>query len=296
MDSRNHETVTFSVPMVEAISRGESLDLRDSDIDAEAVLSMIRDETATPEVRCPSPTPSHDVLGHVDDPPPSHRTLLAAAARSRGHVAPQRPQYDAVIARLDSLNVSTVNVETARKRVADAGNDETRLREQMATLRGQLQARRETGADTESVTTALADTAARLSEVETERVAAEQTLARQEQRAVDAREMRQRRLELQDEAANLERQMRASLAEQLTPVFDDAVAVVDEHRNFAADADADGDATEDGTGDDGGRTSVTTHLAAVCLADLRAPVVVSPPVFDSTRVAERCLDTAVILL
>ncbi|SFL27100.1 hypothetical protein SAMN04487950_3157 [Halogranum rubrum] len=273
---------------------GTALDLRDTTVAAADLLAAIRGESPTSlDVTCSSPTPPHDVLGHVslDDAIPSRRALLAAAARSRGHTAPQRPAYDASLRKLRELEVPTVDVATARKRVADAGAEEAQLRERMATLRGRLQARRETDAETASVTTDLTDTAARLSEVETERIAAEQALDRQERRAADAREVRQRRLELEDRVANLERRMRASLAERISSVFD-------EERDSLGSLDALGSVEFDGADADVSVTSddLLSQLVAVRVADLAAPVVVSASVFTDARSAARSLDASVILL
>ena len=298
--------MTVVVATEDAMYEGVAIDLRQTAVDVETVTAAVRSETLRDDSTCPSdgdvtvtcqsPSQPYEVLGHVGDAAPSVRTLLAAAARSRGHTAPQRPQYDAVVERLEAVDVPAVDVVSARKRVAEAGAEEDRLRERMATVRGRLQARRETGADTDAVATDLAETAARLSEVETERIAAEQTLDRQERRAADARETRQHRLELEDCAANLERRMRASLAERVYPAFADALDALDA---LDVSPDGPGDDPSDVVGDDpsdyAGDT-LTAQLGAVRLADLDAPVVVSTPVFEDAWTAARRLDTAVILL
>lgn len=298
--------MTVVVATDDAVYEGVAIDLRQTDVGVETVTAAVRaeqprDETVCPPdggvtVTCPSPSQPYEALGHVGDADPSVRTLLAAAARSRGYTAPQRPQYDAVVERLEAVEVPAVDVASARKRVAEAGVEEDRLRERMATVRGRLQARRETGADTDAVAADLAETAARLSEVETERIAAEQALDRQERRAADARETRQHRLELQDRAANLERRMRESLAERVYPAFVDGLDALD---GLDVPPDDSGDGPSDLVGDtpsDYAGDALTAQFGAVRLADLDAPVVVSTPVFEDARTAARRLDTAVILL
>lgn len=301
---------------------GGAVDLRDRDVDADALLAAIRGNgadsddgtdrndtvsrdvesiesgTGSVQVACLPPTPSHDALGHIDNCRTSLRSLLAAAARSRGQRAPQRPAYETVKERLGELQIPDVDVADARRRVAAVGDDEARLREQMATLRGRLQVHRETGTDASEVATALTDAATRLSEVETERVAAEQTLNRQERRAQAARTTRERRLELQDRAANLEREMRTSLAAAVYPAF---TAALDSFRDSAIPGDASRDAVAlDGaaSGDDPseyGGDLLTAQLGAVRIADLDAPVVVSAPVFDDAMSATTQLNSSVIL-
>lgn len=285
---------------------GDAADLRATDCSPETVLAAVRGECDPPSSLAPDPpddapaTDHHDVLGHVDGTlQPSLRAWLAAAARSRGRDPPQQAAYDRVVDALDDLSVPSVDVAAARRQVAEAGAEEARLREELATLRGRLQARRETDAPTEDVAAELAETAARLSEVETERVAAEQTLERREAAARDARESRERRLELTDRAANLRREMRASLAEAVAPAFVDALenlAAADwlslEGRPSPAAAVADDPSTYDGP-------DVLAQLAAVRLADLDAPVVVSADVVaddtDPESVAET-LATPTLLL
>ena len=300
--------MTVVVTTEAAVYEGPAIDLRETTIAPETLVSAIRTDAERDvvtrsssehvAVTSSSSTSPHELLGHVGDGGASFRALLAAAARSRGHTAPQRPQYDTVVERLQELDVPAVDVGTARKRVAEAGAEEDRLREQMATLRGRLQARRETTADTDGVADELAETAARLSEVETERIAAEQALDRQERRAAEARETRERRFELEDRAANLERRMRASLAERIYPAFVDALDALAEleTRDTLSSRDLGnpeqvGEEPSDFVVDD-----LTAHLGAVRVADLDAPVVLSVPAFDSATTAARYLDTSVILL
>ncbi|SDL96823.1 hypothetical protein SAMN04487949_0343 [Halogranum gelatinilyticum] len=282
--------------------RDEDVDLRDEDVAPDTVLAAVRGErerppslrhgrlsgfehTETPETPDAPPIPeipaSHDVLGHVDgDLQPSLRVWLAAAARSVGREPPQRAAYDDVRAALDDLVVPDVDVAAARRRVAEAGAEEARLREELATLRGRLQARRETDAPTEGVAAELAETATRLSEVETERVAAEQTLDRREAAAREAREKREQQLELEDRAANLRRAMRESLAAAVAPAFADAVASVAavDCLSVAVETPPPTEGIADPGAYDG--PDALAQLAAVRVADLDTPVVVSAAVAD----------------
>jgi hypothetical protein len=300
--------MTVVVATEDAVYEGPAIDLREAAVTPETLVDAIQTDTGSDVVTLPSSehvsvtsppsTTPHELLGHVGDGGASLRARLAAAARSRGHTAPRRPQYDTVVERLQELDAPAVDVEPARRRVADAGAEEDRLREQMATLRGRLQARRETAADTDGVASELAETAARLSEVETERIAAEQALNRQERRAAEARETRERRFELEDRAANLERRMRASLAERVYPAFVDALDALAElgsHGTLPSrglgEPEQVGEEPSDFVGHD-----LTAHLGAVRIADLDAPVVLSVPAFDTATTAARYLDASVILL
>lgn len=286
---------------------GAGVDLREPDIAPDTVLAVVRGERADdPDLTldCHPSTAPHDVLGHVDGSLQSSlRVWLAEAARSRGREPPQQAAYERVQAELADCSVPDVDVTAARRRVAEAGAEEARLREELATLRGRLQARRETGAATEAVTSDLTATATRLSEVETERVAAEQTLRQREAAAREARAVRERRLELVDRADNLEREMRAALAATLASEFAEAVDAVASSNRFHLPGDeATPAVTADGNVVTYDGPDVLAQLAAVRIAALDAPVVVSADVVDTgagttaaTHVAD-LLETPTLLL
>jgi hypothetical protein len=166
--------------------------------------------------------------------------------------------------------------------VARAGDDEERLRERVATLRGQLQAHRDAGRETSDVRQQLDETVTRLAEVETERIAAEQALVRAEREATSARTVRERRLRLQDRAANLRRASRQHLGDELYDEFCAAVASIPR-------AVSPSEHPSEFEGD-----SVTVRLAAVAVADLDAPVVLSCDRFDSAETAVTRLNTPVV--
>lgn len=239
---------------------------------AEPVLAGIRsdDPVALPEtdrsivVDCAAPCPAHERVGSL----PCDATLLsalAAAARSRGTRASVADELAARRRELADCSVPDVDLAGARERVAEATGAERRLRERVATLRGELTARRELDADTADPASELSAAAAALSEAETERLAAEQALDRANERAREARAARERRLELQDAVANLEREARRELARSVYPAFREALTAVPDGDPGSAGgkpAEYDGDPT-------------AARLAAVRVAPLDAPVVVT---------------------
>lgn len=209
-----------------AVERGEQrvVDCRGRDVAAGYLVQAIRD----PEddlVACPTPGPAHTHVGWLHpEMRLNRRAAFAAVARSLGETAPQVDELRAVAAELRSLDAESTDLVAARERVADAGAERDRLREQVATLRGRVQARRDAGLDASDATEELAAAAARLSEATTEREAARQALARARETARDAYDRRERRLELQDRAANLQREARATLADRVRPAVERALA------------------------------------------------------------------------
>ncbi|WP_137286557.1 DUF7856 family protein [Halorussus salinisoli] len=263
---------------------GRAIDLRDVDVDATTVVDAIRGENGddpTVAIDCPDPGPVHEHVGVIRaEMDLSLRPALAAAARSRGRTAPQADELAAVRDRLDALDVSEIDLERARRRVADASDAAEELRERVATLRGRVQALREasagTAVDMDAAETELEDATRRLSEVETERIAAEQALARARERARANRERRRERLRLADRESNLRRAARERLADGMRDAFADAR-----------------DAVPDGASVGG---PVETALAVARAAEMDAPVVLVRGVdsFGSVEEASRWLDTPVV--
>lgn len=215
-------------------------------------------------VECPDPGPVHDRVGVVREGMDLWlRGALAAAARSLGEEAPRREELAAARARLADLDAPDVGLSGARRRLAAAGEEEERLRERVATLRGRLQALDDAGAESARAATAdeLAAATRELTDVETERIAAEQRLDRLTGEARGARDRRERRLELQDRVANLEREARRHLAGVVYERFRAAVAALPGDGDAGAEpGDYEGDPT-------------TAALAVVRVADVAAPVV-----------------------
>lgn len=233
-------------------------------------------------VDCAPPGPGHTTLSTPATPPATTVGLLAAAARSRGEVAPQVADVEATARALRGLTLPEPPVEEARRALAEAGAEVGRLRERVATLRGRLQAHRETGHDEAPVATELSSAVARLSEAETERLAAEQTHEAAERRARRARSQRARRLRLQDRLDNLRRAARRDLAAGVHESFRSALAAVPGEGTA-------GDSPGAYEGD-----PVTAALAAARVADLAAPVVDATGRFPDAAAAADCLACPVV--
>jgi len=206
------------------VHEGRAVDL--AGVDAATVVRSIRGTETPVDIECADPGPVHD---HVARLPPAtfdRRAALAAAARALGYESPRESTLDEARAELAETAPPSLDVRETRRRVAEAGAEEERLRERVAELRGRVQARRETGADTTAVEAQLGEATSRLAETETERIAAEQALERAEAAAREARDRRERRLELEDRVANLERKVRADLAAAVWGRFRSALAAV----------------------------------------------------------------------
>ena len=178
--------------------------------------------TADLDTVIPSP---ETVLGRI----PTETTLrceLAAAARSRGRKSSVRSELIGLRERVTSTAVPSVDLDAARRRVADAGGEEGRLRERIAALRGDVRTRRAVDAETDDALTDLESAAAALSNAQTNRIAAEQALDHARAKADRARDVRERRLELRDRLENRRRDARDELAGAIYPTFRDALAVV----------------------------------------------------------------------
>ncbi|MFB6156605.1 MAG: hypothetical protein ABEJ34_02025 [Haloferacaceae archaeon] len=260
---------------------GRAIDLGGA-VEAGSVAEAVRGETVEGvDVECPDPGPVHAHVGHVrPGMSVDVRGALAAAARSLGERAPQRDAVEAARAELDELAVPDADLDEVRCRVAEAGESEERLRERVATLRGRVQAL--DGEECEAARADLRDAVRELTEAETERIAAEQLRDRLEREARDLRDRRERRLELEDRVANLERAAREHLAGAVYDRFRAAVTAL------PGDATA-GQAPGDYDGD-----PVTAALAVVRIADVRAPVVVAVDRLDDAATASRRLDAPVV--
>lgn len=258
---------------------GRAIDLRGFGLDPATVVEEMRSDVAgnhSIAVRCPDPGPVHDHVGVISTSTTvSRRVALADAACSRGHTAPQADELAAIRERLDDLDPSTADLSTARKRVADASDVEAELRERVATLQGRVQALRETN-DAEQAESDLADATRRLSEVQTERIAAEQALARAREEARATRAIRRERLRLEDRVGNLRREAREFLADRVSDSFEEAREAIPDDANL--------------------HESVETALAIARVVDLDAPVVLTSEVspFESVSETARWLDGSVV--
>ena len=265
------------------LGSGPAVDLRGTSLSVATVRAAIRGEHDSLTVDCPRPSRWWPWLGcPTDGTAPLDR--IVAAARSRGHHPPVERSLAAAERQLQALSVERVDTAPSRQRLADAGTEVERLREAVAAARGRLQSRREMDADTADAESALADATRRLSEAETEHVAAEQAHDAAQRRAREAREARERRLRLQDRVANRRRDTRRALANAVEDAVTAALDAVPGEATLSTDP-------LEIEGDD-----VTAALAAARVADLRAPVVDTTNRFDSATAAAAALEAPVLRL
>lgn len=276
---------------------GPGVDLPPS-ADPEAVVAVVRGESADAagpgvdlDLEAPDPGPAHEHVGLIDGSGiRSVRAALAAAARSLGETAPEDEAIAECERRLAELDPPSVDVAPARRRVAEAGETEAQLQERVAELRGRLRALRDAGVDgsesgettVAAVEDELAAATAELTEVRTERIAAEQALERATERAREARDRRERRLRLEDRLGNLRRRAREHLAGTVHGAFADAVAAVP----------GEGSAGERPGAFSGDPT--TAALAVARVAEVRAPVVVACGRFPDADAAAGTLGAPVL--
>ncbi|WP_280585017.1 hypothetical protein [Halorubrum sp. Boch-26] len=192
----------------------------------------------------------------------SLRRELAAAARARGYESSVSDELRRLRDEIAAIEVESVDLAAARRRVAAASGEEERLKERVAALRGDVRARRAVEAETDEALGDLESAAAELSNAQTERIAAEQALERARERAARARDERDRRLEREDRLRNRQREARRELAVEVYPAFRDALVAV-----------PGGERADGGAGPseyDGPRLAAS--LAAVRIAGLDGPV------------------------
>lgn len=265
---------------------GRALSLRgtdaDADADAETVLAAVRDPDDG-RARCRSPGPAHEHVGHLHegmalDLP----SALAAAARSRGHVAPQ----DEELASLDPETAERPpDPADARRRLAEAEADVTALRERTERLGGHVEARRKLGAPVDDAERQHRAAARELADAETERVAAEQVLDHERAAARRARDARQDALRVADRRRNLERAARDHLVERVADAFERALRAVP--------GSAGGVVTHPEAYDG---PTLPAAFAVARLARIRAPLVVEAGPFERPARAAACLDAPVLLI
>ena len=288
---------------------GRTVDLPDGVACAARLGAAVRGESVDGvTVECAEPDPAHEHVGVVGrEASVRVRAALAVAARSQGRSAPQDVELAAVRDRLATLPTPAVDRAAARRRAAAAAARERSLRERVATLRGRIWAVRagesrpriegrsdhvradgggSAGADDpEPAVEALAEAASRLAAAETERVAAEEVLDRE--RA--ARDARDRRLRLEDRAANRERAARHHLVDAVREEFREAVAATPGEAIARTPGSVCAAEPED-------VDPVTATLAVARVATLDAPVVLDCQRFETARSAADWLDTPVVRL
>lgn len=277
---------------------GRAIDLSNSSLNAEQIVQAIRDEGERESkredrievtVECARPGALHEHVGWITSGMNLRlRTALAAVARSRGWSAPQDDEQERILEQINALPTATVDTIPARKRLATTRDEIEQQREYVARLHGQVEALRETGAESEPAQEALAalERAIReLSELETERAAAEQAFEQKRERQRRLNDIRDERLALEDRAANVARAAREHLVAQIEDEFERTIETVPGAIRFGFNDHDDDD-------DD----PVTAALAMARLGMLEAPVVLECERFVSARAAAEWMDAPAILL
>ncbi len=260
---------------------GQWVDLREFGVDAERLAAVVRGSESASKisVHCSEPGPLFERAGTITpDVTVELRPALATVARQRGLESARESELTAVREELAALSPDARDATAARREVASAGDAERKLAERVATLRGRLQER--DGSD--ELAARLDDAVTELSEVRTERIAAEERLARDRDRARELRNRRERRLELQDRERNLERAIRADLAAAVYPAFAEVLATVPGPARP-------GDSAAAFRGD-----AVTAALALARLSPSTAPIVLGVDRFASSATAARLLGRPVL--
>jgi hypothetical protein len=259
-------------------------------VNPETVLAAIRDrpngvaadgDADEVIVDCPPPGPLFEHVGHVHlEMGLRTKTALARAGRSRGMATPYDDDIADAQERLAGVSVPNGNDDAKREAVAAHEHAADELRERVAAARGRLQARRSLDGDTGEAAADLREAIRDLTDHETEAIAARQELAAAEQDARERRNLRERRFELEEEIANLEREARTWLVEQLRAEYADALAALQE-------------ATAD---DPFAAEPVTAALAVARVGEPSAPLVLDCGRFDSAVAAREWLGCPVIRL
>lgn len=199
---------------------GAVADLRDRPVEGEAVVAAIRGEPSQCGVHCRPPGPLFERVGHVHPEMGLRvRTALAEAARTRGLTAPQDDRLARLRAEREAIDLD----DDGPQRASAPTEDPEALRERVATLRGRVRALEAEGEDPEAARADLRAAAAKLSAAETTRIAAAES--RRQSRA--QRDRRDRRMRLDDRIANLERDARSALVDQVRERYERAVFALD---------------------------------------------------------------------
>jgi len=226
------------------------------------------------------PEPVHDHIGCIyPEMGLRTKTALARAARTRELSTPYDDELATVRESLATMDIESGDTRAERQERAQATEETERLREQVATARGRLEARRENELESTPAAHELERAIRELTETETSAVAAAEQLERSREQARKRRDRREQKLRLEDRIANLQRQARAHLVDQMREKYDAAVSAVPSaspsEDPFAADP-------------------VTAALAVARVARLSAPVVVACERFESATAASEWLDAPVI--
>ena len=250
--------------------RGAAIDLLAEPVSAEELVAAVRDP-GDDRVVCSPPQTVHERVGLLHSGVRVRPvTAVADAARTRRASTEYDEELRAVEAELAAVEVPDVDLEAARERVAAAAADVDRLDESVARTSGRVEAKREGDADPSDAEADLQKATRKLAEAETDYHAARETLATARERAQDARDARQRRLELQDRRENLRRAARRALADDYANSFRCAVR--------ALPVAAEPVHPREFSGSDWAAACAVARIARPC-----APLVVSSGFEDATR-------------
>lgn len=189
-----------------------------------------------------TPGPVHDHIGCIyAGMGLRSKTALAMAARTRGMTTPHDEALARARVRLAAAWSPEGEEESDRERRKSvaAGPDTHQLQESVAAARGRLLARRDAGLDTAAAAEQLAKAISALSEAETVAVANEEQLERIQATRRERRDDCERRFELEDRVANLERSARSVLVDQLRGQFANAVRATAKCEPYDTSTDAD---------------------------------------------------------
>lgn len=205
----------------------------------------------------------------------SRRAALVSAGRSLNLATSVDRGIRRTRDELDSLCEPTIPRADARRRVAETAADLESERERVATLRGRLQEANE-GTIEDDYRAAIRT----LSEAETEHAAAMEALEDARERARAARDVRDRRLRLEDRLGNLERTARSELIAAVKPAVEVALSNLPRR-------DVDSFETAD---------SVSAALALVRVGRVEVPITLACRRFSDRNEAERWLGAPVYRL
>lgn len=242
-------------------------------------------------VSCSEATPLHASVGCLhEEMGLRSQTALARAARTRGVTTPVDDELRSLRDELAALTVDAVDLETHREQLAATTSALERKRERVAHARGRLQERRDSDETTEDLRSVLDESLKALTEAETAAVAAKQNYDRARERQREHRDAQERRFELEDRVANLERRARSHLVDDVEEAYRDALDRVP-GRATASDR-----AVEDSPADPFDVDPLTAGLAIARVGRLSAPVVLAVDRFDSPVAAHEWLDAPVIYI
>lgn len=196
------------------------------------------------------------------------RGALIATARSIDMETSVDPLIEELRSKLRTLSEPVPSRSDARRRVAETESVLQARRERVATLRGRMQETTDSSFDVE-YRTAIRE----LSEAETEHMAAREALADAREQARNARDVRDRKLQLEDRLDNLRRTARRELVSAVEPRVNSVISEL---------PDCDVGSLSDAE-------PVSAALALVRVGRIKRPIVLATRRFPDRDSAERWL-------